>query len=182
MNKPFVTFRTLASDNTVVALCSNHDAIAVNASAVMNYIEQMRNLTGGTNVEFNDTFRQICKDRVFYTYEPIENTGVDVFNEKAYVPAVVECVLLSDDRIALNINNTIMVCYAEEGNTMWNTKDEAIAAAHEDARMHNSELLDYLTAERRKLKEQIKELSEHISTRVKFRNDLINYDVNNNCY
>lgn len=182
MNNSIVTFRALASDNSVVALCNNFDAISVPVETVMNYITKMKDLTGGSEVEFNDTFRQVCNNRVFYTFEPIENKLVDAFNEEEFVPAVVECVLLSDNRVAMNINNIIMVCYGEEGNMLWKTKEDATEAAYDNAFMHNSNRLDELTAERRRLKAQLHELSDEISKRVAFRNTLTEYDINNNCY
>lgn len=168
MATPIVTFRTLA-DNTIVALAGNHDAIAVNVDKVNNYMSKIKEATGGIEVEFNNTFRQLCKNRVFYTFEPV--SGFDMDN-KPYVPEVMEVVLLSNDEVAMNINDTVKICTAEEGNEIYATKADAMEAAKENAKKANSKYLNYLFEARKELKEILKSMNEDIDEALNFKNNL----------
>ena len=166
--KAIVIFKTLASNEQVVALAQNREALTVNVDAVEEYMAKMKELTGGTDVEFNNTFRQLCKDRVFYAFEPIAGNLMD-FDEGPVVPTVVECVLLSDDRVAMNINGNVVLMYPEEDNTMYATKAEAEAAAKEDALKYNNEVLEMLTSKRRQLKSELKKLNDQIDMHLNFK-------------
>ena len=165
---PLVTFRELA-DGNVVALCGKHDEISVDVLKVDEYVSKMRELTGGTDVEFNDTFRQICKNRVFYAYEPMNAFSPD---NTPHLPMVVECVLLSDDTVAMNINGKIEFCVAEDGNAMWETKEDAKYAAKAEAFALTSDYLDYLFGARAELKDILKSLNGHIDKALEFKNSL----------
>lgn len=168
MTNPIVTFRTL-SNGSVVALAGNHDALAVNVDKVCEYMSKLKELTGGTKVEFNDTFRQICKDRVFYTFEPAVEFDMD---NKPYVPEVVEVVLLSNDKVAMNINGAITICTAEEGNAIYATKEDATKAAKKNALDVNSKYLNYLFEARQELKKILKSMNENIDEALNFKNSL----------
>ena len=167
--KAIVTFRSLA-DGSVVALCDNHKGMSVDADKVREYMNKMVELTGGTDVEFNDTFRQICKDRVFFTYEP--DIDVEKFYDEPSVPNVVECVLLSTDEVAMNVNGKVLVFFPEEGNQIFATKEDAHKAAVENVQYLNSVCLDYLFASRKELKEIIKQLNNDIEKHLNFKKNL----------
>ena len=163
--KALVTFRETVNGE-VVAICGKHDAITVDANKVDEYIDKMLELTGGTEVEFNDTFRQICKDRVFYAFEPIDEFTPE---HKPHTPMVVECVLLSNDSVAMNLNGKIEICSAEDGNTMWETKEDALEAAKQNALDMNSEYLDILFADRKLLKDELKRINSLIDEALAFK-------------
>lgn len=169
MATPIVTFRTLAEDNTVVALCGSHDTMSVNVDKVIEYMSKMKELTGGVEVEFNNTFRQMCKDRVFFAFEPID---FEKFTTSPYVPAVVECVLLSDDRVAMNINGTIHVMYPEEGNLMFKTKSDAEDAAKQNALDNASKYLNMLFGGRKEIKDALKNLNALIDNMLNFKKSI----------
>lgn len=168
MVTPLVTFRTLV-DNSVVALTGSHDTIAVDAKKVEEYMSKMKELTKGTDVEFNNTFRQFCKDRVFYAFEPIEYYNVE---SELYVPEIVECVLLSDDRVAMNINGNVTIMFPEENNKMYATKEDAEASAKENAKDATSDYLDFLFNSRKELKAILAELNTEIDRTLKFKKSL----------
>lgn len=168
MVEPIVVFRELA-DGNVVAISNNYDAYAVNADKVNEYMSKLKELTGGTQVEFNDTFRQICKDRVFYAFEPVTEFGV---NNEPYVPEVVECVLLTNDKVAMNVNGTITICTAEDKNAMFATHDDALTAAKENAKEVNSKYLDVLFTSRKIAKSTINKINDKIDKALNFKNNL----------
>lgn len=154
--KDFVKFSAL-SNGTIVALCGNLDAITVDAEKFDNYMEKMLDITGGTKVEFNNTFRDFCKDRVFYTYENLNDNHMD-FIQNPYVPTVVECVLLTDNRVVMNIDGTIVVNYPEDGNLMFKTKEDAEESAKAETLEKNQIILDYLFAARKSIKEKLNQM------------------------
>ena len=167
--KAIVTFRSLA-DGNVVALCDNHKGMSVDADKVREYMNKMVELTGGTDVEFNDTFRQICKDRVFFTYEP--NIDVEKFYDEPSVPNVVECVLLSTDEVAMNVNGKVLVFFPEEGNKMFATKEDALQDAKEFVLGLNDTCVNELFAARAEIKNLLKSLNADIDKHLNFKKNL----------
>ena len=171
MTTPIVNFRTLA-DGNVIALTGNFDAVAVNVDKVIKYMSKIKEVTGGIEVEFNNTFRQFCKDRVFYTFEPINNKNIKDFLHEGHVSDVVECVLLTDNRVAMNVKGNVTLLYPEEGNALYKTKEDALEVAKKNAFDMNSKYLDELTAKRKELKEMIHVLNKEIETRIEFKKSL----------
>lgn len=163
--KDFVKFSTL-SNGKIVALCGNLDDITVDVDKFDNYMEKMLDITGGTKVEFNNTFRDFCKDRVFFTYENLNSNPLD-FIENPHVPTVVECVLLTDNRLVMNHNGDILVNYPEDGNFMFKTKEVALESAKADTLKKSQFILDYLFAARKSIKET---LNKMIDKHLDFKN------------
>lgn len=168
--KPIVTFRELASDNTMCPLSDNLAKIQVNVEAVKHYMDEMKALTGGTDVEFNNTFRALCKDRVFYAFNPVETTLS--FENNPEIPEVVECVLLSDNTVAMNINGNVTIMYPEEANCMWATLGDAAEAAKENALEVANDTLDDMCKIRKELKKELKEYSARIDAMLAFKHSL----------
>lgn len=154
--KPIVEFKTL-KDNTVVPFSENLNSVTVDVKHVKKYMDGILEITKDTKVEFNETFRQYCK-KVLYTYQQLDMTN---FLKNPVMPEVVECVLLSDNSVAMNINGIIEIKHPENGDVLFEDKDTAMAEVKFLTKECSDFIINHLISIRKEIKNDINQLIDN---------------------
>lgn len=154
--KPIVEFKTL-KDNSVVPFGGNLNDVTVDVKHVKKYMEGILEITKGAKVEFNETFRQYCK-KVLYTYQQINTSD---FLQNPVMPEIIECVLLSDNSVAMNINGIIEIKYPENGDVLFENKNDAMTHAKFKSKEFSDSFIDFLISTRKEIKNEINQLIDN---------------------
>lgn len=153
---PVVEFKTL-KDNTVVPFSENLQSVMTDVKHVKKYMDGILEITKGTKVEFNETFRQYCK-KVLYTHQQLNTTD---FIQNPTMPEIVECVLLSDNSVAMNVNGIIEIKYPEDKDILFETKDDALTHVNSITKECSDFVINQLISIRKEIKNDINQLIDN---------------------
>lgn len=119
-NKPLVEFIRKADTDNIVPFGLNVAAVLASAANADKYINGMKQLTGADEIEWTSTFEQAVNNKVFYTIVPTDT-------DARY--AVTKIVFVDDlETVYLKDHDTIRKVFAESGDVIFATEDEAKAS------------------------------------------------------